>query len=88
MLTSTVRILELRVESQVGQLHQKMEEQGLKVWEMETELENFLLENTGLQAQLNNTNISKVHTLQTAAYIVYELVIIIFSLTNFVKGKT
>jgi len=47
--------IELLVESLVDQLKQKAEEQGVKLWEMETELENFLLENTGLQAQLNKS---------------------------------
>jgi len=31
-------------------IKQRVEEQGGKIWEMETELENFLLENTGIQA--------------------------------------
>ena len=30
-------------------IKQRVEEQGGKIWEMETELENFLLENTGIQ---------------------------------------
>ncbi len=30
-------------------MKQRVEEQGGKIWEMETELENFLLENTGIQ---------------------------------------
>jgi hypothetical protein len=37
-------------------LNQRMEEQGGKVWEMETELENFLLENTGTQERAKATD--------------------------------
>ena len=31
-------------------VRERLEEQAGKIWEMETELENFLIENTGLQA--------------------------------------
>jgi hypothetical protein len=42
--------VESKLLAEVGQRH---EELAGKIWEMETELENFLLENTGLQGWLN-----------------------------------
>jgi hypothetical protein len=37
----------------LAEVGQRQEELAGKIWEMETELENFLLENTGLQGWLN-----------------------------------
>jgi hypothetical protein len=51
-------------------IKKRVEEQGGKIWEMETELENFLLENTGIQEN-SSTSFCALHSFLTTCLVFY-----------------